>query len=102
MKTKTTDGTTVVVATEQDRRILDRAVDVLIEYGYRQEEHDSARAADEGVQNIRTVIADLKSMAKRDEKPTPPADPKPDKPVPPENEVVKEGRVAPKSAKSAK
>ena len=81
MKTKTTNGKTVVVATEQERHTLDRAIDVLIQYGYLQYENDSVRASDEAVQNIRTVIADLKTMAEQGKKETPPASPAPVKPA---------------------
>ncbi len=60
MKTKTTDGKTVVVATEQDRRTLDRAIDVLIEYKVRVIGGLDARSAvSEAIDILRDVVHEL-------------------------------------------
>ncbi len=102
MKTKTTDGTTVVVATEQDRRTLDRAIDVLVEYKAREVVDSTAWAEASDAQESLVKIARRLQPAAPPENPAAKSDPKSSKLVPPENEVVKEGSVAPKPAKSAK
>ncbi len=104
MKTKTTDGTTVVTMTADERKTLNKAVDVLIELAYKLDVAEAEPKAGEGaiaaIDMIRFVLLAANEATPKSE-PTPPGKP-PTISVPPENEVVKEGSVTPKSAKSAK
>lgn len=59
MKTKTTNGVTVVVATEQERQTLDRAIDVLVEYSVRESDLDMKATADSGRESLRAVLFSL-------------------------------------------
>ena len=102
MKTKTTDGTTVVVATERERRTLDQAIDVLIEYKAREPYSAHCEVATAAHESLMKVIQRLVPLGASPENPAAKSDPKPTKPVPPEIEVIKEDSVTPSEPRARK
>jgi hypothetical protein len=59
MRTKTTNGETEVIASDQDCRTLDRAIDVLEEYSYRVQDATSAANASEAAAVVRKIVKEL-------------------------------------------
>jgi len=71
MKTKTTNGKTVVIATEQDFRSIDRAIDVLCEYVAREPSNEMREVAEAARDGLRDVASSL--LAAPQKKPAAPA-----------------------------